>query len=355
MANTLFSTYRQGENRVTSSILAVFERLSIAALTNIFQMILQDNNVQLVEFSNQVKSGKNGTVPDARIKANFDYLFETKIKSGDVEINQIKGHLKTANTNSMLILLTPDESEPEVLSKVADKIKERVFWLNFNNLIEIIDQLSDVSDLVINDKESFLLAELKDFIIKENLLCDDPSDRVLVIPAGRAYPFYNIFDIYACQPNRYFRVSDYLAFYYKGAIQKEVPKILAYCDEINLNNIDLNAIEIINIKKKGVHTSKKPFVFYKQGDFPDYTIIKRLIDLKNKIRSSSVPKIELAISNKVIILSEKKDSKTIQLDKEVVNDITAKENDKILAAFVQNQRYVSLAKLKIASKTSDLI
>lgn len=42
MANPLFSTYSQGENRVTASILAVFERLSFALVERLLQALCQE-------------------------------------------------------------------------------------------------------------------------------------------------------------------------------------------------------------------------------------------------------------------------------------------------------------------------
>lgn len=39
MTNPLFSTYSQGENRVTGSLLAVFERISFALVEQILQPV----------------------------------------------------------------------------------------------------------------------------------------------------------------------------------------------------------------------------------------------------------------------------------------------------------------------------
>ena len=71
MANTLFSTYSQGENRVTGSMMAVFERISFALTEKIFQGLTQESGTNLLSFENQ-PAGKD-TVPDAVIRASFAY------------------------------------------------------------------------------------------------------------------------------------------------------------------------------------------------------------------------------------------------------------------------------------------
>ena len=75
--NPWFSTYRQGENRVTSSMLAVFERIDLSLLETILAAAAGESSLQMVSFTNQPPS-KGRSVPDARISANFVYWFEVK-------------------------------------------------------------------------------------------------------------------------------------------------------------------------------------------------------------------------------------------------------------------------------------
>jgi hypothetical protein len=75
--NPLFSTYRQGENRVTSSMLAVFERIDLSILESLLTAATGEASLQLVSFVNQ-PIGKGTSVPDARISAHFAYWFEVK-------------------------------------------------------------------------------------------------------------------------------------------------------------------------------------------------------------------------------------------------------------------------------------
>ena len=66
MTTPLFSTYRQGENRVTATFLAVLQRLSLPNIDRILQRLLweDEESYNLVSFENQIRT--KGSVPDAR-------------------------------------------------------------------------------------------------------------------------------------------------------------------------------------------------------------------------------------------------------------------------------------------------
>ncbi len=63
MTMSLFSTYRQGENRVTATFLAVLERLSLPNIDRILGALLEDNAFNLVTFENQPKGKKSRPTP----------------------------------------------------------------------------------------------------------------------------------------------------------------------------------------------------------------------------------------------------------------------------------------------------
>ena len=65
----LFSTYRQGENRVTASLMAVFERIDLSKVERILASASEDSALQLFSFENQVRGRSSSSVPDARISA----------------------------------------------------------------------------------------------------------------------------------------------------------------------------------------------------------------------------------------------------------------------------------------------
>jgi hypothetical protein len=92
--NPLFSTYRQGENRVTSSMLAVFERIDLSILESLLTAATGESSLQLVSFVNQL-IGKGASVPDARISAHFAYWFEVKTARNALGVDQLTEHLKS--------------------------------------------------------------------------------------------------------------------------------------------------------------------------------------------------------------------------------------------------------------------
>src|SRR4051794_40435659 len=77
MVNPLLSSYRAGENRVTSSTMAVFERIDLALVQDLLASASgAGDELRTVTFENQVPG--YGSVPDARISGHFNWLFETK-------------------------------------------------------------------------------------------------------------------------------------------------------------------------------------------------------------------------------------------------------------------------------------
>src|SRR2546430_1249189 len=85
--NPLFSTYKQGENRVTSSMLAVFERVDLSILEQLLAAATGESALATVTFTNQ-PPGKGASVPDARISARFAWWFEVKTERQAVRRQQ---------------------------------------------------------------------------------------------------------------------------------------------------------------------------------------------------------------------------------------------------------------------------
>ena len=73
----LFSMYRQGENRVTSSMLAVFQRVGVDLTERILAGASGETSLEMVSFRDQPSRGGVG-VPDGEIAARFRYLIEVK-------------------------------------------------------------------------------------------------------------------------------------------------------------------------------------------------------------------------------------------------------------------------------------
>ncbi len=125
MGNPLFSAYRQGENRVTASIMAVFERINLALVEQILRNALQTSELSLVSFDNQPQRGGK-TLPDARLHGRFSFWFEVKTSPSSVNVDQIKGHLQSLNEehyrgHERLIVITPDDQQPPEIDQANDR------------------------------------------------------------------------------------------------------------------------------------------------------------------------------------------------------------------------------------------
>lgn len=339
---SIFSKYTKNENRVTSTIMGVFSKLSLNSLNYVLQRICGEEDFkELIHFKNQKYLGSNGenskskNIPDAEISANFNYLFETKIVAGEFakNVNQLEDYMKPAS-NKKLIVLTPDLEEPELIVKLNN-----TYWLNFDTLYEILNELlegkaiANEQKLLVFEYEKFLINELLQFFIAENLLAEDFTDVVLVVPANKAWKFYGDYGCYTCQPNRTFRNSNYMAFYCDGVIQQEVPQILGWIDSLNFdgNGISFNSIKSILKRSKHVTTGKA-----------DELIKKQLAALsQSSIRGEF----------KVIFLDN---SDNVQKLSQVVKNSKKTASGKS-TAFTQKQAYVSLKKLQEAKETSELV
>jgi hypothetical protein len=315
MDESIFSTYSAGENRVTGSVLAVLRSLALGRTERLLGALLQESEFQLIQFQNQVAKGGEG-VPDALISGSFRLLIETKVVRNAVNTEQLSRHLKRLagrEAFERLLVLTPDDRRPDTIAPSADL---RLAWASFATLDQAIDELLADPKEVIAEREAFLLRNLQLMLEDEGLL--KSADEVLVVPARVAWSEYQKFSAYVCQPQRAFKQVDYMAFYADGAIQPKIPKILEVIDEV---------------------------VFE-----PDSSLSQNVVPLiQEMIGSGARAKGALY---KVLLLSGPTDARTLTLSHPIVNDLISPAGRGI--AFTQNQRYVSLARLKSAKQTSEL-
>lgn len=314
---SIFSTYKTGENRVTASILAVLQNLSLNRLERILGALMGETSFQLVKFTNQDASGSSG-IPDATISASVDILIEAKIVRDALNKDQIDRHLENLNNrksgfkSSFLLVLTPDEESPPMMANYDEK---PVMWRSFMDISRAIDDILEDSFEVISEREIFLLRELQIMFERENLL-KSPHNTVIVA-AKNAWPEYKKFGAYICQSNRSFRNVERIGFYANGQIQLYIPQILYVENEVTLEkdseNIELR--EIMNkVLEKGVRNL---------GD--QYKIFK---------------------------LSPMDSELTEKLENPIINDQTSKTGKG--TAYTMGQRYVNLSSLIGASKTSEI-
>jgi hypothetical protein len=304
----IFSTYRQGENRVTASILAVLRSLVLPRIEFILGALLGEE-FTLVSFQNQPAKGAAG-VPDAEITARARVLLETKTERDALKKDQLTRHLERlmGERDGRLLVLTPDQSEPAVIKEVRD---ERLVWASFADLNQAINDLLGQENEVVSEREEFLLRELQKMIEADGLL--QPAKNVVVVAARVAWPDYRALRAYVTRANRAFRQVEYMAFYSEGQIQPIVPKILRREPEIEF--------------KPGLHSGQ-------MGE-----VVQGILNAQGRPWNPD--------KAMVFLLSAPDDPRTIRLSQPVENDLDG--------AFVQGQRYVTLTDLQMARTTSELV
>jgi len=194
-----------------------------------------------------------------------------------------------------------------------------VLWRSFSELDNAIDELLEDATEVISEREAFLLRELQQMFHAEKLL--KPANNVLVVPARNAWHEYRTYHAYICQPRRTFQDVDYLAFYADGEIKPKVAKILKAEEEVVIDPARVSRKEFQNVVEKLVANNAREF----------------------------------GATNKILLLSSPEDEVTVSLDRPVRNNLTTSKASGRTVAFTQNQRYVSMERLKKARNTKELI
>jgi len=320
MPNPLFSTYTQGENRVTSTVISVLEHVNNQLAEDILEALTDESDLSLVSFDNQVTGVDS--VPDAAIKSSTALWFETKTSRDAVDKAQLENHLHALDEDTTelqrLIVLTPDSQLPDEVAVLDD---ERVVWANFDRLTDTIETVlerdvgnAEASMSVPTEREAFLLRELSRFLYDEDLV-SGKEDRVLVVAARKAWPEYQEHGLYFCQPNRSFKPVNHLAFYTDGEIKTTVPSVTG-------------AIESIELTEETIRN---------RADLSQ-SQSEQLLDTVATLRNMGSER--YGETEKVIFLQE-----GIELERPVENDKTASDSDRTVA-FVQGHRYVSFSKLQ---------
>jgi len=321
--NPLFSTYRQGENRVTSSMLAVFERIDLSLLETILAAAAGESSLQMVTFTNQ-PAGKGHSTPDARISARFAYWFEVKTARDALDAPQLTEHLSnlTDEGEERLFIVTPDVDQPGVVAALRNP---KAVWFNFRSLYDAID--ATVGDPAgMSEQARFLLRELQALLVDEGLI---DTDELVVVAARFAYPEYLERSAYICQAERSFRDGlTHMGFYADGAIQIQVPRILYREDLVPFTAEEAAA------RKAGSKTDQ---------------LIGQIIE-----RDLTLGPRNTEEQYQVFLLSAPENPDTIRLRQPIINDTLAESGRKW--AWTMGQRYVSLADLTRpgVTVTSDL-
>ncbi len=318
MTTNLFSSYRQGENRVTATFMAVLQRLSLPNIDRILGALLGETDFSLVTFINQPR-GKDST-PDAKIKTGDSIVIETKTKPNEVDTNQVKRHLESVRDGEILLLLTPDDDKPKDLPDV-------VVWSNFSTLSEAVGEILDDEDAPPSEREAFLLREFNSMLWAEGLISSAKS-RVVVVAAKIAWQEYEEHSVYACLSSRSFRPSEHIAFYVNGKIETVIPRIKSVIQEIVMTQEE----QIESLK----------------DDYQRKLAKELLSKIKHHPKFS-----EWEAYHRVMFLTGPDDGDTVKLKGPIINDKKDK-NEKPTPFTMGQPRYVTLESLQKASKTSEL-
>ena len=326
MTTSLFSVYKQGENRVTATFLAVLERLSLPNMDRILQVLLDDKDFNLVTFRNQPK-GRSST-PDAKIHTSPAVWVETKTEHNSVSYDQIKNHLRSLESGEKLLLLTPDESRPCSLDS-------RVTWSNFQQLVTAVQVILDDEYESPSEKEAFLLRELVR-MVKDIGLVTPTASRVLVRAATEAWPAYKEFSVYYHAGDPSFRPSGYFAFYLENEVKTKVAKIKSVIKSITLD--DESQVESLDVDQRELVETLKDRLASKKDQVP--------LKMQKGFRDHFVQPTQW------MFLSGPDDEETMKLESPVKNYKKGKGGKR--TAFTMKWRYVTLESLKKARTTSEL-
>ncbi len=326
MTTSLFSVYKQGENRVTATFLAVLERLSLPNMDRILQGLLNEKTFSLISFENQPK-GKSSR-PDAKIRTSPAVWIETKTWHNSVNHVQIKNHLQSLTGREKLLLLTPDENRPPLLD-------EGVHWSNFQRLITSVQGILGDEDEPASEKEAFLLRELVR-MLKQDGLVGSYESRVLVLAAKAAWPAYKEFSVYMCPGSWSFRPSGYIAFSKDNEIKPRVAKIKSVIKPLTLDKP--GEIESLDGEQRAFAEQLKAEFEMKKN-----SVTQEMRDFFQ---------IHFSRAHQWIFLSGFDDEETFKLVGPVKNDKKSKSGKG--TAFTQKYTYVNLESLRNATKTSEL-
>ncbi len=322
MTNSIFSRYSQGENRVTATVLAVLEQLSMEAVEFLLSTAVEggDQTLELVRYRNQPGGAGKG-VPDAQIRGSFHLLFETKVVSGDVKQKQLRRHLEAFEEDDALTkrlyVLSPDTTTPKAVESLND---DRVRWMSFAGLNQSIDEYIGSAEWVLGDRDLFLLRQLQQFFGDENLLTS--PDDVVVVPAGSAWDEYRELSAYICQPGRSFRNVAYMGFYRSKQVEPSVARILHVRDQVELSQMSIDSL--------------------RDGQERYDQEVANLLD---DLMAADGPR-KPGSKFKIFLLTNPDDDDTANLGTPIPRVHSG--------AWTQSHRYTSLDKLKLATSTDDL-
>ena len=226
----VFGCYSQNENKVTLALLKILERAKgDSLLRNLIELAdgedLPDNQILL---ESQVTDTAEHSIPDGKISCQyaFQYFIESKL-SEDIPAKQLQQHLETVRKtpNAHLIYITQHSQRPKELMEHKD-----VLWTNWTKVTECLRDYEDDN----NDPVLKYLIEQFELFVRSNNVYDDSENRVLIVGGNFAEDVALKYNFYACQANRSFRNTGYIAFLRKKKISYLFKIVGEVKDSVNL-------------------------------------------------------------------------------------------------------------------------
>lgn len=226
----VFGCYSQNENKVTLALLKILERAKgDSLLRNLIELAdgedLPDNQILL---ESQVTDTAEHSIPDGKISCQyaFQYFIESKL-SEDIPAKQLQQHLETVRKtpNAHLIYITQHSQRPKELMEHKD-----VLWTNWTKVTECLRSYEDDN----NDPVLKYLIEQFELFVRSNNVYDDSENRVLIVGGNFAEDVALKYNFYACQANRSFRNTGYIAFLRKKKISYLFKIVGEVKDSVNL-------------------------------------------------------------------------------------------------------------------------
>lgn len=334
MPNPLFSTYRQGENRVTSPTLAVFERIDLALVRDLLSAATgSGDELEAVTFRTLAPEPGAKAIPDGRISARFTWWFETKTKRGEYgreshSRDQMREYAKLLDTDTnrdaLLFVLTPDPVRPIWLveAKELGSVRERILWMSFSALAAAIEEVVRNPARLLGEQVRYLLSELSALYEADGLLSNDDT---VIVAARVAWPEYNDYSAYICGSDRSFRLGlTHLGFYAEGKIQPRIARIRGWYPMVELSHEEAG-------RQRGAGNS----------DLAD--LMDQIIYAQAHHKAAYPPRIE-GEPYGFMLLSGPDDGETVKLASPIMNDTVNAEGKNV--AWTQYQRYTSLKSLR---------
>lgn len=208
---SIFGEYKSPENRVTAALLHIIHVGGNVVIQRLFGDIfdIPSNDIDVIPQSNQTTS-----IPDGELscECNYHIFIESKIVPNAINLKQLNEHKKLSNVacGNFLIYITPDSKIPSELTTA------KVEWISWETVIDRLQGI--IADGIAYDLLKYLIRQF--VILINHTIYAIPTDQSVIIVGGSFGENVALhYGFYACQPNRKFRPSKYLAFYHQNRIK----------------------------------------------------------------------------------------------------------------------------------------